>query len=397
MSTLQGEHKAKTRTMFHANPVLNRLSKVNERAEGNTATYAGIASKTTFFLAITVLGMIAQLLVRAALASEPVWQSFELFEKFTVTLGRTETMVMVGVTVIGFIAELLGIFARRTIPVTGSIYSACQGYVISFIVFSVLKGYEYLGLEALLITVAVIAAMSWLYTSGVIRGGEKYRAVMLTLVLGSIALGLLSFIGSLIPATRPFVQAMTQNPVIALEHVETLVQTQWHELTHSQLAECILRILEENPAASPATIVSAVTAQYPRAAGLLTSSSFDDAGNVRDIARFLVEELEIGDMEQSLAAMNAQLKSPEIVDDDAAKAASQFLRSMLLPPVKSNFPIHYDSMDGEIWQSEVISIPTNRTARTAVPPRTAAGRRRRSGSRGPARCPGRRGARPARR
>ena len=51
-------------------------------------------------------------------------------------------------------------------------------------------------------------------------------------------------------------------------------------------------------------------------AWLLTSSSFDDAGNVRDIARFLVEELEIGDMEQSLAAMNAQLKSPEIVDDD---------------------------------------------------------------------------------
>ena len=115
---------------------------------------------------------------------------------------------------------------------------------------------------------------------------------------------------------RRLLSLFAQNPVIALEHVETLVQTQWHELTHSQLAECILRILEENPAASPATIVSAVTAQYPRAAGLLTSSSFDDAGNVRDIARFLVEELEIGDMEQSLAAMNAQLKSPEIVDDD---------------------------------------------------------------------------------
>ena len=115
---------------------------------------------------------------------------------------------------------------------------------------------------------------------------------------------------------RRLLSLFAQNPVIALEHVETLVQTQWHELTHSQLAECILRILEENPAASPATIVSAVTAQYPRAAGLLTSSSFDDADNVRDIARFLVEELEIGDMEQSLAAMNAQLKSPEIVDDD---------------------------------------------------------------------------------
>ena len=48
-------------------------------------------------------------------------------------------------------------------------------------------------------------------------------------------------------------------------------------------------------------------------------------------------------------------------------------------------------------KSVFISTPTNRTARTAIPPRTAAGRRRRSGSRGPARCPGRRGARPARR
>ena len=45
--------------------------------------------------------------------------------------------------------------------------------MISFIVFKVLKGYEYLGLEAVLLTVAVIAVMSWLYSSGLVKGGES--------------------------------------------------------------------------------------------------------------------------------------------------------------------------------------------------------------------------------
>ena len=63
---LPREQKPK-RTLFHSNPVLSRLSKLDERSDVNAATYAGIASKTTFFLAMTLLGMIAQLLVMSAL------------------------------------------------------------------------------------------------------------------------------------------------------------------------------------------------------------------------------------------------------------------------------------------------------------------------------------------
>ena len=60
MNTLAMENTS-SRTLFHSNPVLSRLSRVTERADGDTATYAGIASKTAFFLLITLVGVVAQL------------------------------------------------------------------------------------------------------------------------------------------------------------------------------------------------------------------------------------------------------------------------------------------------------------------------------------------------
>ena len=215
MSTLTQKTR-KPQTLLHSNPILSRLSKVTERTDTNAATYAGIAGKTTYFLLITLLGMVAQLLVKAALASEPIWQTIQIYEKFTLTLSQKEAMILGGVLVAGFLSELVGIFARKTIPVTGTLYSASQGYVISFLVFNVLKGYEYLGLEALLLTVAVVAVMSWLYSTGAIKADKKFRTVLLSLLLGSVGLGVLSGVGFLIPATRPYVQAMMQNSAITI-------------------------------------------------------------------------------------------------------------------------------------------------------------------------------------
>lgn len=216
MSALPRETKTQKRTLFRSNPILSRMGKITEQSETNAATYAGIAGKTSFFLAITLVGMIAHLLVSAAMANEPVWQTVEIYKKFTVALTMKETMIVGAVLVLGLACELLGIFMRKTIPVTGTLYAASQGYVISFLVFKVLHGYEYLGLEALLLTVAVVAVMSWLYASGIIKADKKFRTVLLSLLIGSIGVGALTFIGSLIPATRPFVQAIMQNPALSI-------------------------------------------------------------------------------------------------------------------------------------------------------------------------------------
>ena len=216
MTTIARENKASIRTLIHPNPVLRRLSKVEDRALTGAATYTGIAAKTCIFLALTLIGMIAQMLVSAAYANAPVWQSFAFYEKYTVTLTLNETVILGAVLLGGLAAELVGVFARKTIPVTGSLYAASQGYVISFLVFKVLKGFEYLGLEALLLTVAVIAGMSWLYTSGKVRVNGRFRTVLFSLVIGSIAFGVITFLGSLIPFTRPFVQGIFENPALAI-------------------------------------------------------------------------------------------------------------------------------------------------------------------------------------
>ena len=216
MNSLEEPKRTGDTSMFRANPVLNRLKKEKVRAAGESVTYAGIAMKTSWFLLVTLLGMVAQLLVHAALASEPVWQSVPLYGKFVMTLTKTETLILAGVLIGGLVTQLLGVFVRKTVPVTGSLYSASQGYVISFLVFNVLKGYEYLGLEALLITIAVVAAMSWLYTTGRVKVNGTFRTVLLSLVLGSIAVGVFAFVGSLIPAVRPYVQLLSQNFGVAV-------------------------------------------------------------------------------------------------------------------------------------------------------------------------------------
>ena len=216
MTTLARENTASSQALLHPNPILRRLSKTSDRTLTNAATYSGIAAKTCIFLALTMLGMIAQLLVASAFANAPVWQSVTFYGKFTVDLTLTETVIVGAVLMGGLAAELVGIFARKTIPVTGSLYAASQGYVISFLVFKVLKGVEYLGLEALLLTVVVIAVMSWLYTSGKVRVNGKFRTVLFSLVIGSIVFGVITLFGSLIPFTRPFIQGIFANPALAI-------------------------------------------------------------------------------------------------------------------------------------------------------------------------------------
>ncbi len=204
------------RSFLAPNPILRKLSKVTDRSQTDTVTYSGVASKTSFFLAVTLIGIIAQVLVMRAFAGQEAAITFEYMEGFIVSMTKQEIIILVVALIVGFIAELLGIFVRKTVPVTGTIYAACQGYVISFLVFKALTGYEYLGLEALLLTVAVIAVMSWLYSSGIIKADAKFRAVLLSLVIGSIGVGVLTFVGSLIPATRPYVQSIFGNPVVAI-------------------------------------------------------------------------------------------------------------------------------------------------------------------------------------
>lgn len=203
--------KTEKKSFFRSNPIMNRLTKVGETAQSKAAAYSGIMSKTVFFLLFTAAGMILYLYLRNTLFAGQADVISVDFDGFIVSTSKLELIVIAGVAILGIITQLISAFAPSAVPVTGSIYSVTQGFFISFMVFTVLKGYEYLGLLALVITMAIVLVMAALYTTGVIRATQKFKTVMLTLVFTMIAVSILTFIGSLIPLTRPFVTAIMGN------------------------------------------------------------------------------------------------------------------------------------------------------------------------------------------
>lgn len=241
MSTLSGSKQTR-QTILHSNPVLSRVSKGFERTEGTTATYAGIAGKTFFFLLISLVGIGIQLLVAQAFASAPAWFTISVIKgQAPAAISKTEGIIAIAVLIVGFISELVAIFGRKTTPVTGSIYAASQGYVISMLVFKLLGEYSYLGLEALLLTIAVVGVMSFLYTRGIVRDGKTFRIILMSLVFGTIALGLLSLIAWLLPFSRSLVVSMSHNVgfCIAMDVVGLIIAAMFLISDFSMIDECV--------------------------------------------------------------------------------------------------------------------------------------------------------------
>ena len=207
MSDLRNNQQTTQRkSFFRSNPVMNRMVKTGETGTtGKAASYGGIMAKTIFFLLCTVAGMMLYLVLDNTMFASLEQSIHVNVRGFELSTSPLQVGILVGVAIFGIIMQLLAIFAPVTTPVTGALYSATQGYFISFMVFTLLKGYEYLGLLALVITIAIVLVMSILYTTGTIRATKKFRTVMLTLFGTMIAVSILSFIGYLIPLTRTFV------------------------------------------------------------------------------------------------------------------------------------------------------------------------------------------------
>ena len=119
---------------------------------------------------------------------------------------------------------------------------------------------------------------------------------------------------------RELLSLLAENPLIALAHADAIAQTSWHDARHAALAQAILDTLVENPAAAPADIISAAERALPGAAGILTSSTRRDGTPPDQAAAYLVEELVIGDAEDAVAAMKAQLADPRGLAPEESEA-----------------------------------------------------------------------------
>lgn len=127
---------------------------------------------------------------------------------------------------------------------------------------------------------------------------------------------------------REFLSLVAQHPNLALLHADALAQTQWHEQTHEVLAQSILATLAQDPSAPAARIITEASHVLPSAPGILTSGSMGSAMMPEPQAAFLVEELAIGDAEDAVAALRAQMANPAALPPEEFEMLFQTVTAM---------------------------------------------------------------------
>lgn len=221
MSNKQNNKQQNKGTVFRSNPVINGLNKVSERSsvDAQTASYGGIAVKTTYFILMAVVGIMLYLVLNKFIFTAPEYMSgaFELeYEGFYCTVTPIECIALGITLLVGIICQILAAFVGATIPVAGTLYTICEGFFVSFTLFKILNGNEYIGVLALIATVLVVFIMNILYAKHIIQVTKKFKMVMVTLFATVVAASLLMTICYFIPFTRPVVAQMLANPLISI-------------------------------------------------------------------------------------------------------------------------------------------------------------------------------------
>ena len=118
---------------------------------------------------------------------------------------------------------------------------------------------------------------------------------------------------------RKFLVLCAQHPAYGLKCAETLAVTHWHERVHEALATSILDTLAADSSASAGTVVTRATESVPIAGSILTGTFRDDdqqTASVEAFARYLCEELALGDLSESIEDMKAQLSQNSLSDEE---------------------------------------------------------------------------------
>lgn len=205
------QNKKEKRSFLSSNPVMRRLDSVDETSDSACASYGGITLKTIYFLLFSVVGVFVQLIMQNALATGDTFKVN--YEGFKVDIFYGEAIALVVAVVLAIAFQIMAFFARKTTPITGALYSITQGYIISFLIFTILGAYdmEYLGALALLITMLIVVIMAVLYSTGIIRVTQKFKLVLTVLFFTVVAVSLFTLIGYFIPFTRGMVTDIRQN------------------------------------------------------------------------------------------------------------------------------------------------------------------------------------------
>ncbi|MBR6874415.1 MAG: Bax inhibitor-1/YccA family protein [Ruminococcus sp.] len=168
-----------------SNAAINRTFTFEDSFGGEqSATYAGIFAKVGYFMIITFLGVAAFFYMHSYFGSHGYTVSSTIAEGYVVY--SNEMAIMIGAWIITLIAGLVAAFAIKTIPVSGTIYCAGMGYAVAITSYIYAAQYSGIVVEALVLTILIIAAMAVLYYTGIVKVGEKFKTIVFTALIASV-------------------------------------------------------------------------------------------------------------------------------------------------------------------------------------------------------------------
>ena len=195
--------------LMGTNPIIRKLARIEETDSENSCSYAGISTKLLYFMVMVMAGILLNAIMGGRWGGEVI--KTDSIEK----LLTVNEVIAVGIAaLVLIISPILASLIKVTIPVTGALFCASTGFVISWAGSTFGKEYAQTIWLALIITAIVVMVMGFLYFSGKVQVTKKFRTMLITLFITAIGASLLGVIGSLIPATRGFVTGLMDNAVI---------------------------------------------------------------------------------------------------------------------------------------------------------------------------------------
>ena len=191
-----------------ANPAISRVNNFEDSYVfgQETASYKGIYAKIAYFLALILLGLGAFFYMHSYFGSNGYTAASVLADGSVIYAN--EMSILVGAWIVTLIAGLVAAFVPSTIPFTGSIYCLGMGYAISITSFMYAAQYKGIVIEALVLTVLIIAVMAFLYYSGIVKVGQRFKTVVMTALIASVLGSLIFFIISRIAPNSAIVTSI---------------------------------------------------------------------------------------------------------------------------------------------------------------------------------------------
>lgn len=108
---------------------------------------------------------------------------------------KANLLTIMGV-VAGLILAIITTFKPKTSPITAPAYAICEGLVVGTVSYSYGAMFNGIIQNAILITIATLFAMLFLYKSGLIKATPLFRKIVITSTIGIAIFYLISFIAS---------------------------------------------------------------------------------------------------------------------------------------------------------------------------------------------------------